>query len=43
MATPEQKAQCVIWFIETGSVIIIKRDFRCEDSGNELMSKTDIL
>ncbi|KFM60144.1 hypothetical protein X975_22189, partial [Stegodyphus mimosarum] len=28
MATPQQKAQCVIWLIETKSVVTVQRNFR---------------
>ncbi len=28
MATPQQKAQCVIWLIETNSVVTVRRNFR---------------
>lgn len=28
MATPQQKAQCVIWLIETNSVVTVQRNFR---------------
>ncbi|KAG8325305.1 hypothetical protein J6590_071097 [Homalodisca vitripennis] len=34
MATPQQKAQCVIWLVETNSVTTVQRYFRREYGGN---------
>lgn len=34
MATPQQKAQCVIWLVETNSVTTVQRNFRREYGGN---------
>lgn len=30
MATPQQKAQCVIWLVQTNSVVTVQRNFRRE-------------
>lgn len=34
MATPQQKAQCVIWLVETKSVTTVQRNFRREYGGS---------
>lgn len=40
MATPQQKAQCVIWLIETKSVVTVQRNFRRNYGVNPPSDKT---
>lgn len=40
MATPQEKAQCVIWFIQSSSVITVQRNYRREYGGVAPTNKT---
>lgn len=40
MATPQQKAQCVIWLVQTESVITVQRNFRRQYGGEPPTPKT---
>lgn len=40
MATPQQKAQCVIWLVQTESVITVQRNFRRQYGGEPPSPKT---